>query len=186
MSIYKVNSIPVGLPVGMILYYAGSTTTHLPSDWVVCDGRTLSSATYPELYARIGHAYGGDSTNFKVPDLDGTRLRGTGNFSSTHTAGKGGANTVTLSGNHLPSHNHNAVNWYHTHSSNDAQRFHDANGSGNLRYVTTGNSGISDSNYHMRWRSAGAGTGNTSNKGSGAAFSLNPSYIKLYAIIKVS
>ena len=44
--------------------------SRVPIDWLVCDGRTLSIAAYPELFAVIGTTFGGDgSTNFALPNL---------------------------------------------------------------------------------------------------------------------
>ena len=189
MSDFKVDSIPAGLPVGTILYWAGTDTNNLPSDWMVCNGSYLNRFTYADLYAQIGTVYGGGNMYplFALPNLIGMRIRGSSNFSSSHSGQSAGASNITINTSYLPSHSHGATNWNHNHSYNDAQKFHDAGGSGNLRYVTSGNAGwVSDSNYHMRWLAAGAGTGNTSNQGSSSTFGLNPSFINLYAIIKIS
>ena len=186
MNKYKVDELSAGLPVGTILYWAGTDTNDLPSDWMVCNGAYLNSSTYADLYAQISTVYGGGLGVFALPNLIGMRIRGSSNFSSSHSGHSAGASNITINYNYLPSHSHGATNWNHNHSYNDAQKFHDAGGSGNLRYVTTGNSGVSDSNDHMRWLAAGAGTGNTSNQGSSSTFGLNPSFINLYAIIKIS
>lgn len=42
----------------------------VPMDWLLCDGSTVSIATYSVLYSVIGTRYGGDGVNnFKLPDL---------------------------------------------------------------------------------------------------------------------
>ena len=185
MSDYRVKGIQAKLPVGTILYYAG-TTNHLPSDWKLCNGMALSRTTYPELYAFLGTKYGSShSSDFKVPNLSGNRIRGHSDFSNTHSANNSGANTVTLNSNHLPQHSHGSTSWSHNHSYTDDQKFHDAGGNRRPRYVTKGNSSIDDSNSQMRWKSGGGGDGNTGNQGSGTSFALNPAYLKLFAIIKV-
>lgn len=185
MGDYKVKGIKANLPVGTILYYAG-TTNHLPSDWKLCNGATLSRTQYPELYSFLGTKYGySNSSNFKVPNLSGNRIRGHGDFSNTHSANNSGANTVTLNSNHLPQHSHGSTNWSHNHPYSNNEKFHDAGGNGNPRYVTKGNSSTDDSNYIMRWKSGGGGSGNTNSTGSGNSFALNPAYLKLFAIIKV-
>jgi len=51
--------------IGAIVLYQG---TEIPVGWKLCNGETLANASYPELYAVIGTKYGGDDTNFKVPD----------------------------------------------------------------------------------------------------------------------
>ncbi len=43
--------IDTGVPVGTIISYIGTNT---PSGWLLCDGSTFSSSTYPELYSVLG------------------------------------------------------------------------------------------------------------------------------------
>ena len=64
-------------PAGTIISFAGSTA---PEGYIICDGSEVSRTDYADLYAAIGDIYGsGDgSTTFKVPDLRGEFLRGTG------------------------------------------------------------------------------------------------------------
>jgi microcystin-dependent protein len=60
---------PVGsLPTGSIMAFGGADA---PSGWLLCDGAVVSRATYADLYAVLGDAFGaGDgSTTFKLPDL---------------------------------------------------------------------------------------------------------------------
>lgn len=38
-------------------------------NWVPADGRQLATSEYQELYSQIGTKYGGDDTNFKVPNI---------------------------------------------------------------------------------------------------------------------
>lgn len=45
--------------------------------WMVCDGRWLEPAKYPELYAVLATLYGDDGEGrFRIPDLRGLFLRG--------------------------------------------------------------------------------------------------------------
>ena len=53
-------------PLGTVLSYAGNI---IPRGFLVCDGTSYKVADYPDLYAVIGNTYGGDSTNFNVPNL---------------------------------------------------------------------------------------------------------------------
>ncbi len=62
-----------GTPPGTVISFAGANA---PAGYLVCDGSTASSSTYPELYAAIGTLWGGDATNFRLPDLRGQFLRG--------------------------------------------------------------------------------------------------------------
>ena len=65
------------IPPGTINAFGG---TNVPGGWLLCDGRAISSAQYPKLYAAISTNWGfgiqGSSTNFNLPDLRGQFLRG--------------------------------------------------------------------------------------------------------------
>lgn len=67
----------------------------MDATWLPCDGRLVSSATYPELYRRIGTAYGGDATNFALPDTRERCLEGYGLTQRSLTNGRGGTNIIT-------------------------------------------------------------------------------------------
>jgi rhizosphere induced protein len=49
--------------------------------WMVCDGRQLMAAAFPQLYAALGNRYGGDYASgiFCIPDLRGVFVRGVDN-----------------------------------------------------------------------------------------------------------
>ena len=53
-------------PIGTVLSFAGQTA---PNGYLLADGTSYKVADYPDLYAVIGNTYGGDSTNFNVPNL---------------------------------------------------------------------------------------------------------------------
>lgn len=81
-----------------------------PSGWVFCDGRSLSIADYGTLFSLLGTTYGGDGVNsFDAPDLRGRVPVHQGQLpgGSIYTiAQKGGVESVALSLNQVPSHNH--------------------------------------------------------------------------------
>jgi len=62
-----------GAAPGAVMYYAMKTP---PVGWLVCDGSSHPIASYPFLHAAIGDTFGGDATNFNVPDLRGEFIRG--------------------------------------------------------------------------------------------------------------
>lgn len=94
---------------GMIQMFAGSTA---PTGWLICDGSAVSRTTYATLFSVIGTSYGtGDgSTTFNLPDMRGKFPLG---VSSSHpitgTGSSGGAETVTLTTNEMPSHHHDVT-----------------------------------------------------------------------------
>ena len=71
------------IPVGSIMPFASAANA--PSGWLLCNGQAVPSATYPQLYTAIGTTYGGDVTNFKVPDLINKTLYGTASSPATST-----------------------------------------------------------------------------------------------------
>lgn len=61
------------VPVGTILPYGGASA---PSGYLICNGQSISRATYASLYAVIGNSFGtADGVSFNVPDLRGRFLR---------------------------------------------------------------------------------------------------------------
>lgn len=71
-----------GAPVGSVIDYAGATP---PATWFFCDGREISRADYPVLFAVIGTIYGGGngSTTFNLPDCRGRVVAGKDNMGGT-------------------------------------------------------------------------------------------------------
>jgi microcystin-dependent protein len=69
------------IPVGSIMPFASAANA--PSGWLLCNGQTVASATYPQLYEVIGFSYGGDATNFKLPDLTNKAIYGAASSPST-------------------------------------------------------------------------------------------------------
>jgi microcystin-dependent protein len=56
-------------PTGTIVTNSSST---VPSGYLPCDGRFLSSNDYPILFLMIRTTYGGDATSFALPYLEST------------------------------------------------------------------------------------------------------------------
>ena len=123
---------PDSVPTGSITMFAG---TSAPTDWLLCQGQQISRSTYSNLFSVIGTIYGnGDnSTTFNLPNLNGKVPVG---LDSTQTefdslGETGGAKTITLTVEQMPSHTHtqNAHNHSassgsagsHTHTANSGQ-----------------------------------------------------------------
>jgi len=43
---------------GMIAAWSG-TLGNIPASWLLCDGASIATATYPDLFTAIGYVYGG-------------------------------------------------------------------------------------------------------------------------------
>jgi microcystin-dependent protein len=79
-------------------------------NWAFCNGQTLSIQQNQALFSLLGTTFGGNgTTSFQLPDLQG-RLpmgQGQGPGLSNRTIGENaGTETVTLTLQNLPSHNH--------------------------------------------------------------------------------
>ncbi|AEG01987.1 phage tail protein [Methylomonas methanica] len=85
-------------------YYPGD------DNWLPCDGATVSIQQYQALFAVIGTLYGGNgSSTFRLPNLPGLAMLGTGQGPGlqNHTLGQQSGQTyVTLNENQMPPHNH--------------------------------------------------------------------------------
>lgn len=60
------------MPIGSIVLYAREDVDVLHGKWLACDGRTVSSAEYAELYAVVGTRYNQGAVlngQFKLPAL---------------------------------------------------------------------------------------------------------------------
>lgn len=82
-----------------------------PKGWALCDGQLLSIQSNTALFSILGTTYGGNgTTTFALPNLQ-SRIpihAGQGQGLSPYTQGQvGGFESVTLTTQQLPQHNHN-------------------------------------------------------------------------------
>ena len=91
--------------IGEIRMFAGNFP---PVGWAFCDGTLLPISENETLFNLIGTTYGGDGvSDFALPDLRGRLPMHQGNgFILAET---GGAESVTLTVNQIPSHSHALV-----------------------------------------------------------------------------
>lgn len=68
-------------PLGSILAY--STSTGIPSGWLICNGAAVDQTMYPELFSLIGYSYGDPGVGqFNLPDLTTSTIIGAGVYLS--------------------------------------------------------------------------------------------------------
>jgi microcystin-dependent protein len=134
------------IPTGAIWMFG---TGNEPAGWLLCDGRTVSIATYPNLFAAIGINFGGDGTsNFKLPLLVDRFPVGSGPTKPINsTPGGSWSKAITAANlpphNHTINHNHLSFNTGDSGSHDHAIHSTDPTG-GNTGSVTRGSSGGSN------------------------------------------
>lgn len=101
-------------PPGTVTMFAGS---NLPQGWLFCLGQSVPVATYPALYAVISNVYGGNSTNFNLPNCGQNVVRGfQSNTPYASLGSQGGADAVPITVNNLPPHTHPITDVSHSHT----------------------------------------------------------------------
>jgi microcystin-dependent protein len=115
----KLASTNGGTPAGVISQYAGSTA---PSGYLLCEGQSVSTVTYADLFAAIGYSYGGTGSSFVIPNLKGRVPVGRDSTQTEFDAlgEAAGSKTVTLTAGQIPSHSHSGTTGGHSadHSHN--------------------------------------------------------------------
>jgi len=84
-----------------------------PRGWAFCQGQLLSISQNTALFSLLGTTYGGNGqTTFALPDLRGRVAISSGQgpgLQNYDIGGTGGTESVTLTLNQMPSHNHQAL-----------------------------------------------------------------------------
>lgn len=97
------------VPTGAIIDYPSNT---LPAGYLLCDGSSYPTATYPNLFAVLGYYYGGSGANFNVPDCRSLCTIGAGqgamvaNLSNRVLGNFYGEENHALSQAEMPAHTH--------------------------------------------------------------------------------
>ena len=93
--------------IGAVVLFGGNFA---PRNWALCQGQLLSISANTALFSILGTTFGGNgTTTFGLPDLRGRAAVGAGQGPglSNYTIGEmTGTETVTLTVNQMPSHNH--------------------------------------------------------------------------------
>lgn len=106
-------------PVGTIVMFGGAAA---PPNWLLCNGASLSTATYAALFAAIGYAFGGSGANFSLPNLQQRFPLGA---EATNPLGSlGGSYSYTITLANLPSHAHPIADAGHTHPASQPAHNH--------------------------------------------------------------
>jgi microcystin-dependent protein len=103
-------------PPGSLIAFAG---TSVPTGWLACQGQAVSQTTYAALYAAIGATWntGGEGAgNFRLPDLRGMFVRGTGTNATGSSSGAVGPSVGAYAADTYLNHSHAVTDPGHTHT----------------------------------------------------------------------
>ncbi|MEO0826776.1 MAG: tail fiber protein [Cyanobacteria bacterium J06639_14] len=117
------------MPSGTIIEYAGTGTPE--GGFLPCDGLVYQAADYPSLFSAVGSTYNTGSESpgeFRVPDR--RKRVGIGATTGYPLGSTGGAETVTLTEQQMPSHGHGVVDDGHGHTVVDGGHGHGISDSG--------------------------------------------------------
>lgn len=133
-----------GAPTGTVTAFAGSTA---PTDWLLCDGSSVSQATYATLYSLIGHTYGSDpgGGNFILPNLKGRMPVGLDSAQTEFDAlaETGGAKTHLLTGpeSGINAHTHTTAASTNVGGSTEGINANRSTSLSNVNYATSSTAG---------------------------------------------
>jgi microcystin-dependent protein len=111
VKVEKKRGVSMSQPyVGQMMMFAG---TFAPAGWALCQGQLVPISENDTLFQLIGTTYGGDGQEtFGLPNMAG-RIpihQGTGPGLSPYVIGEsGGTESVTLTTQQIPQHNHLVV-----------------------------------------------------------------------------
>lgn len=192
----KLDSV-VGVPTGSTVDYVGDTA---PTGWLLCNGQSVSRATYADLFALMGTKFGGSGANFNLPDTRRRLILGAGGTVPAGTNGPantvgatGGDEQIVLSAQQLAAHTHDDGTLAAASAGAHAHKVADLAGSssGNPDNFPSRNDWAStraQNTAALNTGSAGAHThdvtGATGSTGAGANVPIMPPVLVLAKIIK--
>lgn len=184
------------VPVGTIMPFAGPTTA-IPSGWLLCDGTTYSSATYPLLYAILGSTTRPNAVSRVITGAASNANVGTNGSSTTsHSVTYPSGGTLTAASadhNHaIAAANSDYVGHYHNHDTNSYAIFNTyasngANKAGNAQgnlvardhnhyagaYWTTGNGAYLAHSHYVNASNTNSGNSTSHNHSMGTSNAAN-------------
>jgi microcystin-dependent protein len=112
------------VPVGAILMHCSNT---IPNNWLICDGSTFSSVTYPKLAEVLLNNYGSISgTDYRLPDFRG-RIPISNVDTVVNSRRKVGVESVTLTASETGVNSH-----FHAHTIGTTVHSHTLSPSGSF------------------------------------------------------
>lgn len=142
------------VPTGCIMMWSTGSS---PSGWLLCDGSTFSSLTYPALATALGDTYGTHSgTTYYLPNMKGSVPVGldAGQTEFNNLGKTGGEKTHTLTETEMPTHSHtldvNTQGYSASYNGNSEMTASPTNFVGNVRTFTTNTKGSSNAHNNLQ------------------------------------
>jgi microcystin-dependent protein len=187
------DSPVIPVPPGTIWMFGSGTPP--TGGWLLCDGATVTIATYPNLFSAIGTNFGGDgTTNFQLPNLLDRFPIGASATKPVNGAG-GGAETAALALANLPPHTH-TINHDHAQVNTTSAGTHDHRLSladndgtaGNVRRgaggATWGAGPVEGAGAHVHAVNLPNFSGTSGSVGTGTPVDIMPPWLAIAFIIK--
>jgi microcystin-dependent protein len=162
------------LPPGCIMPFAG---TAAPTSWLACEGQAVSQTTYAALFAAIGTTWnttGEGAGNFRLPDLRGMFVRGTGTNATGSSSGAVGPSVGTYAADTYLNHTHTDSG--HTHGPGSPATYFLTNGGGDANVASAG------AYYRSNATATASGTANIQTSTTGGTETKPKNYGVLYII----
>jgi len=108
-------------PAGTIITFGGASA---PTGYLACSGQVVLQSDYPALYAALGTTWGtptNPAAYFKLPDLRGAFLRGTGSHGTENMANGNdfaGQAVGSFENDQMQGHRHSFGNYKHNATTN--------------------------------------------------------------------
>lgn len=161
-----------GVPIGSGAIWFSDTP---PANWLLIDGRSLSTAApYDKLFAVLGYRYGGSGANFNLPPQGRFLLGANATYPLAST---GGEASHVLTVGEMPAHSHTITDKQHSHTVNGVLT---QTGSGGRQ----GSTGSPQQVQNPTTQPAFTGITGTNPAGSGAAHNNLPPYVGVNFIIR--
>lgn len=123
------------IPVGGVTMFGGLSAA-IPFNYLPCDGRSLNTTEFADLFNVIGYRYGGSGTSFGLPNLFSTSAVKTLSSDNTSTSGNLGTDQKFSTGHTHTLNSHSSTGHSHTLNS------HSSTGHTHTLGASTGNGGV--------------------------------------------
>ena len=162
----KLIDIGGAIPIGGVTMFGGLSAA-IPYNYLPCDGRSLNTTEFADLFNVIGYRYGGSGTSFGLPNLFNTYAVKTLSSDNTSTSGNLGTDQKFSTGHTHTLNSHSSTGHSHTLDS------HSSTGHTHTLGASTGNGGTD----HFHGGTTDNGSANHSHSGNTGINSVGHTHV---------